>query len=423
MKANRLFKIAIVAAILIVTFGWLAANDSINTTRLKGYITTTVDGIVDKLQDYYNHKPEDRVYAQFDKPMYNPGETVWFNIFARDASNFGNSQKSDIVNIEFINPKGGIEKTYKVVAKDGVAAGNIDLDKEIAGGIYKVKIYTEWQKNDENPPFFVKELQVQKLVLPRLKMKLDFLRKAYGAGDEVKFKLNLNTNENQPLANYKVTATASLDGSPVDTKNTTTDDNGFVVISFTLPNNLKTSDGLVNVMIDYEGQTESISRSIPIVLNNISLEFFPEGGDLVEGLPTKVAFRALNEFGKSADIEGIVTNKKGKKVADFSSFHNGMGAFRFTPEAGESYKVKITKPEKITAEYELPEAMSRGYVLNISKIEKDKITVQIASTEIETLQLVAQVRGQLEIRLKSAIRYDNRSIWINSHQIWPVNYL
>jgi len=395
MKTVRMIQFVSVTALLLVTFGWLAASDSLNASRLRGYISAAVDDIAAKLKNYYSLKPEDRIYAQFDKPMYSPGETIWFNIFVRNGLDFSKSDKSDIVNVEFINPKGGIEKSYKVIAQNGVAAANIDLDAELAGGLYKVKVYSEWQKNDANPAIFEKELQVQKLVLPRLKMKLDFLRKAYGAGDEVKFKLNLNTNENQPLAKFNVNTTASLEGVPFETKNATTDENGFVVISFQLPKDLKTNDGLVNVMIDYEGQTESISRSIPIILNNISLEFFPEGGDIVSGLPTKVAFRALNEFGKAADIEGIIVDKRGNKVAEFASFHNGMGAFSFIPQAGETYKAKITTPENINADYALPEALPRGYVLNISKIEKEQITVQIASTENETLQLIAQVRGNV----------------------------
>ena len=54
------------------------------------------------------------------------------------------------------------------------------------------------------------------------------------------------------------------------------------------------------------GITESVSRSIPIVLNEIDLQFFPEGGELTDGLQSKVAFKALNEFGKAADIKGDV---------------------------------------------------------------------------------------------------------------------
>jgi len=32
----------------------------------------------------------------------------------------------------------------------------------------------------------------------------------------------------------------------------------------------------------------------------------------------------LNEFGKPADIEGVVLTEKASQVASFSSFHQGM---------------------------------------------------------------------------------------------------
>lgn len=60
--------------------------------------------------------------------------------------------------------------------------------------------------------FFEKEIQVQDMVLPNLKMKLDFERKAFGSGDQVIAKLELNTNENKPLANYKIKCVANLNG-------------------------------------------------------------------------------------------------------------------------------------------------------------------------------------------------------------------
>ena len=106
-------------------------------------------------------------------------------------------------------------------------------------------------------------------------------------------------------------------------------------------------------MIQYNGLTESISRSVPIVLNKIDLSFFPEGGDLVSGIKSNVAFRAMNEFNKPADIEGVIIDDQGAQVANFKSFHQGMGAFNFNPGENRTYKAKITKPEGIAKEYDI----------------------------------------------------------------------
>jgi hypothetical protein len=125
------------------------------------------------------------------------------------------------------------------------------------------------------------------------------------------------------------------------------------------------------------------------------LNLYPEGGDLVNGLESTVAFRALNEFGKPADVEGVVVNEKGTIINSFGSFHMGMGAFKITPSASEKYSVKITKPEGISEIFKLPAALNRGYVMSIDNSLTSEITAKVMTTENEELSLIAQVRGKM----------------------------
>ncbi len=338
--------------------------------------------------------PEDRIYVQSDKPFYNPGETIWFSVFIRDAATFKASTKSDIVYAELINPKGSVEKMLTLIAKKGIASGDFSLADDIPGGIYTLKAHSSWQKNDPDPAFFIKEIQVQDVVLPRLKMKLDFEKKAYGPGAHAAADLSLTTNENKPLGTFPVTFTVSVAGAQIFQGSAKTDGAGKVKIAFDLPKKLISSDGLLNVLIDYDGQTESISRSIPIVLNKIALSFFPEGGDLVSGLKSAVAFKAVNEFGKAADIEGTIIDNDSNKIETFQSFHMGMGGFTFEPREGKTYMARITKPSGITELYPLPEAMPQGYVLNVNAVEKNVLKLAIGSTREEKLLVFLQIRGK-----------------------------
>jgi hypothetical protein len=383
-----------------------AASVTIATMSLLAWITPSnyyqaamdndlIKSIKKKLIEYNEVMPEDRVYLQFDKPFYEPGDNIWFSAYVRDGVSMKASNKSDIVHIELINPKGTVEKKINIIAKNGKAAGDFSLDAEALGGLYKIRAYTNWMKNDGEKNAFEKELQIQDVVLPNLKMKLDFEKKAFGAGDEVVAKLELNTNENKPLSDYKIKFVANLDGEKIVEQADVTDTDGIKYIKFNLPKKLKTSDGLLNVMIDYNGSTESVSRSIPIVLNTIKFTLYPEGGDLVSNLDNNVAFRALNEFGKPADVEGVVLTEKGSRVTSFSSFHMGMGAFKFNPQPGEKYIVKITKPEGIAETFSLPEPLQRGYVMNIDNSKLNEVAVNVNTSENEELALVAQVRGKV----------------------------
>ena len=68
------------------------------------------------------------------------------------------------------------------------------------------------------------------------------------------------------------------------------------------------------------------------------LQFFPEGGDLVTGLGSRVAFKATDDQGFPIRIKGDIVNNKNQKIISFSDKHDGMGYFLLTPVAGEKYK-------------------------------------------------------------------------------------
>lgn len=350
---------------------------------------------MEKKLSYYNEVfASEKVYLQLDKPFYKPGDDIWVAAHIRDGITHKTSEISSVVYVELIDPKGNTQKTIRLVAQKGIAEGDFKIDNDAPGGLYKIRAYTQWMKNSGEDTFFTKEFQVQASIMPKLLMKLDFMKKAYGAGDEVIANLSLNTLANKPLANTTVRFVASLQGETIIQSNTTSDENGEALIQFTLPKSLQSNDGLLNIMIQHEGSTESISRSIPIVLNNISLQFFPEGGNIVNGIEGKVGFKATDEFGKPADISGIIKNKEGKEVTTFESYHNGMGAFAFTASSDEEYKVLITKPAGIDKEYELPYVLDKAYAMGVENDGK-KLKVKLYSPIEDSVSVIVQIRGQI----------------------------
>lgn len=388
---KRTIAISTGVAALAGLIGWVTPTDLLNQAIENRFIKK----LKSELAEYNNAWKEDRVYLQLDKPFYEPGENIWFSAFVRDGKDLRPSEQSEIVHVDLIGPKGNVEQTLNVIAKNGKCAGDFALAEEAPGGLYKIKAYTNWQKNDGENFGFEKTVQVQEIVLPNLKMKLDFEKKAFGSGDEVIAKLELNTNENKPLTDHTFRFVASLDGTKAVESSAITDNEGVSYVHFKLPKDLKTVDGLLNILVDYNGSTESVSRSIPIILNKIKFQLFPEGGDLVTNMQSNVAFRALNEFDKPADVEGVVMTEKGSVIETFSSYHMGMGSFTVKPQAGEKYFVKITKPAGIKETFELPEALPKGYVLSVDNSSTDELTLGINSPEVEELSVVAQVRGEI----------------------------
>lgn len=105
-----------------------------------------------------------------------------------------------------------------------------------------------------------------------------------------------------------------------------------------------------------------------IVKTDYDLQFFPEGGDLVEGMPSKVGFKALGTDGKSIALSGIVISDKNDTVARFQSLKFGMGQFSFTPSAGRIYKAIATSAQREIIIKALPSVKKEGYSIAVNAV-------------------------------------------------------
>ena len=97
-----------------------------------------------------------------------------------------------------------------------------------------------------------------------------------------------------------------------------------------------------------------------------AIQFLPEGGDLVEGIESKIAFKAISSDGRPATVQGIIVDKNGEQVAQFKTVHDGMGMFLLEPKAGETYTAKWKDAQGNNYQTTLPAAKQTGVTLQIT---------------------------------------------------------
>lgn len=361
---------------------------------------------------------KEKVYVQTSHVFFKQGETVFFKLYVVNAADQTPAKLSNTVYVEVINPAGNVLKQLNYRVENGYAEGSYDFEEQAPGGIYKLRAYTTWMRNEKEATYFIKELTLQKFIAPRVLMKLNFPEKGYGAGSEVNADFSMRNLNDLPIKFFPVNFAVSLNGKTVQTGKFISDKDGKAKIKFQLPAELNSNDGLLNVTVNYDSYTESISRSIPIVLNKIGLQFMPEGGTLVEGISTNIAFKAVNENGKAADIKGELVDSKGNRLLSFESYHFGMGKFAFTPVKGEHYKVKIISPANITSDYELPAASENGVVMNLSK-QKGNIHVLLKSSSERPVKLIASTKSS-EFYNKSLLLLRGENDFTIDEELFPV---
>ncbi|TAE46327.1 MAG: hypothetical protein EAY69_08970, partial [Cytophagales bacterium] len=377
----------------------LSKND--NTSQLallNGKIVPILDTtdkvlkeLVNQVNNYYKKLPPEKIYVHLDKPIYKPNETIWGKVYLLDANNDYASFISDVAYVDIINPRGQIEKTISLAVKNGVAQFDFDLTE--VGGLYKLKAYTKWLQNNGEESFFERSIQVQKTMNPKLLLKIDFLQKSYGAGNEVEAYFEAKDLKKNTIINQPIRFDVNLAGKNILQQNINTDAEGKAIIRFKLPNELTTNDGLLNVMMSYDGYSESISRSIPIVLNKIDIQFMPEGGEALTNIDHKIAFKAVNEFGKGADVEGFIVDETDTEIVKIKSFHQGMSAFVINQKENKTYFAQIVSPFYI--KIPLPKAKNQEYGLMVDTLKNKVLQGKFYAPQNKTIYLTAQSGGKI----------------------------
>jgi hypothetical protein len=218
---------------------------------------------------YANNYPQEKVYVQFDKKIYSPGETIWFKAYiftGADPSLFSKNFYTELSDAD-----GTIIERKVSPILEATSAGNYDLPKALKSKHLHFRAYTTWMTNFDTAFYYEKDIRI------------------------------------------------------------------------------------------YDRKTDSgISVAAP---QGARIQFFPEGGDLVAGVESMVAFKANDQYGMPITVKGVLQDGKGKELLSFSSEHDGMGKFSITPEKGDSL-VAVWKDEHgVDRRTPLPEVKLSGVVL------------------------------------------------------------
>ncbi len=108
-----------------------------------------------------------------------------------------------------------------------------------------------------------------------------------------------------------------------------------------------------------------------------AIQFFPEGGNLVYGLRSTVAFKITDIYGKGIAESGLILDEKSDTIVSFSTEHFGMGTFSFTPLKSHRYHAVMQINNK-TFKSDLPESYANGWTLHVND-EDSTLSIRVAS--------------------------------------------
>lgn len=305
---------------------------SVNPCKAEPTAVESLMKFAGNIHQFNSIYPQEKVYLQFDNTSYYRGETIWFKAFVTSASTLERAQ-SKVLYVDLIAPDGTLLKQEKLQIVAGQADGSFPLiDASTAQAREKRDVL-------EYPSGFYE-------VRAYTSFMLNF-------GNEVVF--------SRVFAVYDTPKEA---GSFYETNPTIT-----------------------------------LKRSQPTEIRpkaekkrNINALFFPEGGHLIIGKPNRVAFKVTDDSGFGIDAQGNLDNSG----LTFTTLHNGMGVFTFTPSNSKN-DVTITVAGQ-SRTFSLPQAESTGYTMSLNQSDADNIKITVDATSGfngSTLGLSLTCRGEL----------------------------
>ena len=257
--------------------------------------------------------PQEKVFIHMDNTSYQLGDTIWFSAYLRRTDTDRPSDVSGVLYVELYGQEGYMIERKLIQMKEGRGSGFFALSRYIQyAGFYELRAYTRWQLNWGR--FERKHTEKIKEWFPTKRQEKEYFR------DYEKLYSRVFPVYDKPLEPGEYTHDMTL---------------------------------------------RAMRRLYPNQAENreLKLSLYPEGGNLVEGLPCRVAFEAAFEDGEAA--EGWVFYD-GDSV---KTLNRGRGLFEITPQKGQEPEVLFVSKDGKQAKAKLPKPQPTGVSLKVEQTD------------------------------------------------------
>ena len=300
--------------------------------------------VLQKVTKFTSLFPQEKVYLHFDNTGYFKGETIWYKAYltsfgintkselrnprgsnGSNSSNDNNtnnsyfvtrnSDLSKVLYVELVSPGGDVLEVQKLhVDDEGGAWGQFRLDSILGTGFYEVRAYTRYMLNWGVNAMFSRVFPVFEAP------------PSYG-------------DYSRPT----ISKTLYKDRNP----------------------NMRMADSLYLAAAKDGIYTDDDPKKI-------SAHFYPEGGDLVQGLRSRVAVMVIDDNGATYQGRGDIVNGKGEKICSVETDSTGRGIFEITP-TGEKLWMSMQnyRKRRNIQKFPLPDVKAEGTVMHLDVVSDD----------------------------------------------------
>ncbi len=329
--------------------------------------------LLKKLEEFTKRYPTEKVHLHLDKPYYAAGDNIWFKAYVTDAHTSEPATASNILYVELINEMDSVSTQLKLPMQNGISWGDFKLTDTLVEGNYRIRAYTQLMRNAGPNFFFDRTFKIGNKWTNRAFAKTTFTTQKKEGVEQMVSSITFTDSVGKTLLNRPVSYTVNYGDKKIKGR-LRTDSLGKANI--VLPMDVKA--GTILAILDLgKGRTSVKTIPIPNQSPKIDVQFLPEGGNMVQGITSRMAIKAIDAAGKGIDVNGTIVDDKGEEVSTFQTTHLGMGSFYLNPMAGRTYIAKMKLKNGTDHSVSLPNVQPSGYLLTINQSDTANVNVKV----------------------------------------------
>lgn len=333
-----------------------------------------------------NSSLAEKIYLQLDSKVYTTGNTVWFKCIVTNAMDHNPTLLSGVVYIELITPDEKIIDKKIIKIENGIGHGSFQLNKNLNEGNFQIRAFTQWNKNFNTDQIFKEYIQVFASKATNL-TPINNVKLYKNQNDAFHLEASINPMSIDSLHKNKLKVYIIIDNKKDSVLLKKGSDNTYKM-DYTLAQKSR----LATIQLKTDNK-KMFSKTILLDVDFIDLQFFPESGVMLHGLPSKIGFKCLDANGKGKAVQGAIIDEKDTVIATFTANALGMGSFTLNNvDSTKTYYARIaSQSEKnLLNLYPLPRVSPKGNILSITK-QDEQILLTAMSDYIKNDSVYLQI--------------------------------
>ncbi|MFH0757986.1 MAG: hypothetical protein V2B15_11925 [Bacteroidota bacterium] len=334
------------------------------------------------------------VYLHTDREVYAPADTLWFKAYIRDLGVLSGTERSRTLFVKLLNDQGDMMDGGRFIIENADATGQFVLSHKLKEGVYYLNAYSSWMQNYAPDQLYTKKILVRNERRKGPQMVVNFDRSSYYKGDTIKANIHCYDALNRDVENVFFTCNVLAGKETVVRSRTRTSLQNNDTIKFILPDQF-TGAAMIRITGNHKGEPLDTAYRIPAI-HAVHVDFFPEGGNIINGLESRIAFKAQNLLGEPVHIAGHIIDRDGTLITAIEAEHDGMGSFFLTADKDQKMFLRLTEPPGIDSLYPLPGGVEQGWQLSgTSGRNSISLLIKRKETTGDIALITVMVRGYL----------------------------